>query len=189
MKFNLDNWGLETIPTIFICIFTLLFLYFSYWLFISGIVGYIQMRKSRNWKRVIGKVIATEIRFKKFGSGVDGDFRFIIVKTYEYIVGAKTYTSNQTAPSDYLFIKDYKHISKYKGNYFEQADFIKTEEQNKLLIGKQIPVYYNPKKHDQACLENRVNNQIFIGLLVGLILSIGITYFIYYLLSVIVVFD
>ena len=63
MSINLENWGFELIPTVFICILFPLLLYFAGWLFITGIIGLYRMIISKNWNHTIGEVISSEIKF------------------------------------------------------------------------------------------------------------------------------
>ncbi|WP_435262640.1 DUF3592 domain-containing protein [Tenacibaculum sp. nBUS_03] len=191
MKINLENWNLDTTPTVFICIFLPLSLYFSYWLFISGLIGAIRMIKSKKWKPTVGKIINSEIRFMKFGGDSENSvsFKFILKKTYSYNVEGKSYESNQTLASDSLYQKQFKPMSKFPkryGDYETDPDYLEAEKNIKLLIGKPITVYFNPNKPKIACLEKRFEKEIFLPIFMGFIFSGGLTYLTYYLLKVII---
>ncbi|MBV7441386.1 DUF3592 domain-containing protein [Weeksellaceae bacterium TAE3-ERU29] len=191
MKINFENWDLGLIPTIIICIILPMLLYFSYWLFITGIIGAIRMIQSKNWKSVQGKIIDSEIKFKMFKGGVKDSytFEFVLIKTYSYSVAGKGYKSNQTFASDSLFQNEYRSLvdfpKKYK-DYANNSEFLKKENEIKHLIGRPVTVYYNPKNPQIACLENRIQNEIFLPVVMGLIFGTGLTYLTYCLLKVIV---
>ncbi|TVZ07910.1 uncharacterized protein DUF3592 [Cellulophaga sp. RHA_52] len=175
---------------IYLCVFTT-FLYFSYWLFITGIIGTIRMLNSKKWKPIIGKIIDSEIRFKKFGgdSETPVSFKFVIKKTYSYTINGKEYESNQTLASDSLYQKEFKPMSKFPkqyGDYQTNPNYLKVEENIKRLIGKPITVYFNPKKPKIACLENRFGKEIFLPIIMGLLSGGGLTYLAYYLLKIII---
>lgn len=191
MKINLENWNLDITPTVFICVFLPLFLYFAYWLFITGIIGAIRMLNSKNWKPVIGRVTDSEIRFMKFGGDSESpvSFKFVLKKTYSYIIDGKEYESNQTLASDSLYQKEFKPMSKFPkqyGDYKIDPDYLTAEESIKRLIGKPITVYFNPKKPKIACLENRFEKEIFLPIIMGLLFGGGLTYLTYYLLNIII---
>ncbi len=191
MKINLENWNLDTIPTIFICVLLPLFLYFAYWLFITGIIGAIRMLKSKKWKPVVGKIIDSEIRFMKFGGDSESpvSFKFVLKKTYLYKVNGKEYKSNQTLASDSLYQKEFKSMSKFPkeyGDYKTDRNYLDAQESIKRLIGKPITVYFNPKNPKIACLENRFEKEIFLPIIMGLLFGSGLTYFAYYLLKIII---
>lgn len=188
MKIDFENWNFDVIPTIFICICLPLFLYFAYWLFITGIVGAIRMLSSRNWKPTIGKVIDSEIRFIKFGGGSEDpvSFEFVLKKTYTYSVNGKKYESNQTLASDSLYQKEFKPMSKFPkkyGDYRKYPNFLDAEKNIKVWIGRPITVYFNPGNPRVACLENRFEKEILLPIFMGLIFGIGLTYFAYYILK------
>ncbi|MEN8188119.1 MAG: DUF3592 domain-containing protein [Bacteroidota bacterium] len=188
MKINLENWNLDTPATLFICIFLPLFLYFTYWLFLTGIIGAIRMLQSKNWNHTIGKILDSEIRFMKFGSETDGDvsFKFVLKKTYSYSVNGKNYESNKTLASDYLYEKEFKPITKFPkryGDYKTNLNYLKEEKEIKKIIGRPVTVYYNPNKPKIACLENRFEKEIFLPIIMGLLFGGGLSYLTYYLLK------
>ena len=77
VNINLENWEFNLLPTIFICIFFPLFLYFAGWLFITGIIGLYRMIKSKSWKHTIGEVLSSDIKFKEFSSDNSPSFKFV----------------------------------------------------------------------------------------------------------------
>lgn len=182
---NLNNWQLDVPSTVFVCVFFPLFIYFSYWLFFSGIIGLYRMIKSRNWKSTLGKITNAEIKYTEFNTDHETTSRSAIVKEYRYTVDGKEYKSNQTYASDSLFIKDYKRLNKPSNNYDQHSDmnFINSEKEIKNMIGTPARVYYDPKKPQKACLVPRVNSQIFIGIFMGLLASSGITCLTFYLVA------
>ncbi len=114
LKVNFNNWNLDLFPTIIILILIPLALYFSYWLFFTGVIGAKRMLNSKKWAHTIGKIIKTEILFKKFGGGDSSvSFKFVLLKTYSYTVKNKEYESNQTFASDSLYQKEFKSIDKF----------------------------------------------------------------------------
>ena len=187
LEINFENWDLDLIPTIIICIILPMLLYFSYWLFITGIIGAIRMIQSKNWKSVKGKIIDSEIKFKVFRGGREEPhtFRFVLIKTYLYLVDGKEYKSNQTFASDSLFQNEYRSLlefpKKYK-DYANNSEFLKKENEIKHLIGRPVTVYYNPKNPQKACLEKGIQSYIFLPIIMGLISGTGLTYLTYYLL-------
>ena len=118
---NLNNWNLDIVPTIFISIFFPLFLYISYWFWISGIIGLYRMIKSAKWKLTIGKIIDAEVKFMDFSSEGSVTFKFIIEKKYVYNIDEVEYISNQTLSSDSLYAKDFKPINKFPKKYGEYS--------------------------------------------------------------------
>ena len=183
MKINFENWDLGLIPTIIICIVLSILLFFCYWSFIIGVIGAIKMIKSRNWKSVQGKIIDLEIKFKTIKRKIG--FKFVLIKTYLYLVDGKEYKSNQTFASDSLFQNEYRSLlefpKKYK-DYANNSEFLKKENEIKHLIGRPVTVYYNPKNPQKACLEKGIQSYIFLPIIMGLISGTGLTYLTYYLL-------
>jgi len=191
MKINLENWHIDTTATVFICLVLPPFLYFAYWLFITGALGAIRMLQSKNWKPVTGRIIDSEIRFMKFGGDSESPvrFEFVLKKTYLYVINGKEYKSNQTLASDSLYQKQFKPMSKFPkryGDYNIDPDYVKAEEGIKRSIGKPITVYLNPKNPKIACLENRFEKEIFLPIIMGLLFGSGLTYLTYYLLKIII---
>lgn len=183
---NLNNWQLDITATLFVCIFFPLFIYFSYWLFISGIIGLYRMIKSRKWKSTLGKITNAEIKYTEINVDHETSSRAAIVKEYTYTVDGKEYKSDQTYASDSLFSKDYKTLNKPSTKYDlhdSNMNFINSDREIKNMIGTPTRVYYNPKKPHKACLVPRVHGQIFIGIFMGLIASSGITYLTFYFIK------
>lgn len=176
---NLNNWQLSTPATIFVCVFFPLFLYFSYWLLISGIIGLYRMIRSKKWKLTIGKIINAELRYKDFSMDGETSIKVIIEKQYSYTVNGKEYQSKQNYASDSLYAKDFKRFNKPE-KYSNDMNFINGEKEMKDLIGRDARVYYNPKKPHLACLTPRVNNEIFLPIIMGLIASCGLSYLVFY---------
>ncbi|MBQ4915337.1 DUF3592 domain-containing protein [Maribacter sp. MMG018] len=181
---NFDHWNYSIIATLFIIVFTPLALYFGYWLLITGMVGALKMLQSKKWKPVIGKIVASQIRFNTYSndSSIGTNFRFVLKKTYTYNFKGKTFTSDQTLASDYLYDKEFKNIEKFPkkyGDYKNYPEYISLEKQSTTVIGKPVTVYVNPKHPASACLENRFEKEIFLPIFMGAILSFGATYFLY----------
>lgn len=188
MKINLENWNFDTTATIFICIFIPLFLYFTYWLFITGIIGATKMLQSKSWNNTIGKILDSEIRFMKFGSETNGDvsFKFVLKKSYSYSVNGKEYKSNNTLASDYLYEKEFKPMSKFPkryGDYTTNANYIEKIEEIKKMIGRSVTVYFNSNNPKNACLENRFEKEVFLPIFFGLLFGGGLTYLTYYIIK------
>mgnify|MGYP006137772597 CR=1 FL=1 len=188
MNIKLHNWNFDTIPTILICIFLPLFLYFAYWLLITGIIGAIRMLKSKGWKKNNGTIVDSEIRFKKFGGDSESpvSFKFVLKKTYSYFVNGQKYESDQTLASDSLYQKEFKPMSKFPkryDNHKSKFNYLETAKNVKNLVGKPVIVYFNPNNPKKACLENRFEKGIFLPIIMGLLFSGGITYLTYYLLK------
>lgn len=180
---NLNNWDQGVPATVFICVFFPIFLYFTYWLFISGTIGLYRMIKSKKWKFTIGEVIHAEIKFKEFTSNRVENFKFIMEKEYRYTVAGKEYQSKQSLPSDSLYSKGFKPMSQFPEKYEvapNHVNYLKRETEAKNEIGKQIRVFYDPKKPQNACLIPGVQNEIFLPIFMGFISSCGITYVIYH---------
>lgn len=179
---NLNNWQLDAPATIFVGVFFPMFLYFSYWLFISGIVGLYRMIKSRKWKSTLGKITNAEIKYTEINVDHETSSRSAIVKEYCYTVDGKEYKSDQTYASDSLFSKDYKRLNKPSNNYdqYSNMNFMNSEKEIKKMIGTPVRVYYDPQNPHKACLVPRVHNKIFIGIFMGLLASSGITYLTFY---------
>lgn len=191
ININFENWGLDTIPTLFICIFLPLMVYFSYWLFFTGIIGLHRMHKSKKWKHCIGKITDAEIRYKKFsnGSDVDIDFKFVLVKTYEYIVDDVKFQSSQTYASDSLYEKEFKPMSKFPKRYkeyYNSLGYQKAKSDVEKMIGKKTTVYYNPKNPKKACLINKIHKEIFLPIIMGLLFGSGLTVLVFYFLNIII---
>jgi hypothetical protein len=176
---NLENWQLETSATLFFCVFMPIFLYFSYWLFITGIIGLYRMNRSKKWKFTVGKIINADINYKDFNTDRETSTKLTIVKEYTYTVNDKEYKSNQTYASDSLFAKDLKRYNKPE-KYANDMHFINSEKEMKNLIGTSARVYYDPKKPHLACLVPQVNNEIFLPIFMGLLASSGISYIAFY---------
>ncbi|ADV51288.1 hypothetical protein Celal_4045 [Cellulophaga algicola DSM 14237] len=163
MKFNLSNWSLDVLPTIFVCILLPLFLYFALWLLITGILGTIRMVQSKNWTPCEGKILGSEIKSKNFpdeGGGVD--VLYARITTYVYSVNQKYYLSNQTLASDSLYAKEYS--SNKKNNTLDHYEKLLKELNSGRSIeevkGELVQVYYNPKNPNSACLDNSFKKQI-----------------------------
>lgn len=176
---NLNNWQLETPATIFVCIFFPVFLYFAYWLWLSGIIGLYRMIRSKKWKLTIGRIINAEIKYMDFNSDGQTSTKLVMAKEYSYTVNGKDYISNQNYASDSLYSKDFKAFNK-REQYASDLNFINSEKEIKALIGTDARVYYDPKKPQRACLVPQVNNEIFLPIFMGLIASCGLTYVAFY---------
>ncbi|EWH10946.1 hypothetical protein KLA_16095 [Cellulophaga geojensis KL-A] len=191
MNINLNNWNLDTVPTIFFCIVLPLSLYFAYWLFISGVIGAIRILKSKHWTPIIGKITDSEIRFMKFGGGADDpvSFNFVLKRTYSYVVNGENHISNQAIASDSLYEKQFKPMSKFPkkyGDYKTDPNYLETEKNIKNMIGRPITVYYNPNKPEIACLENKFQKEIFLPIIMGLLFGGGLTFLAYYIVKPII---
>lgn len=189
MKINLDNWNLDIVPTIFICVTFPMFLYFAYWLLITGVIGALRMLKSRNWKPTKGRIIDTEIRYTIFDADDSLSVNFVLVKTYSYTINGISHTSNQNLASDSLYLNEYKQMSEFPrqyGDYRLNPDYKAAKEKEKGLIGEPITVYYNPQDYKEACLDNSFEKQIFLTIFMGLLFGSFITYLSYYFLSMII---
>ena len=176
---NLNNWQLNTPATLFVCVFFPVFLYFSYWLLITGIIGLYRMMRSKKWKLTIGKIINAEIKYNDFNTFDETSTVLTIVKEYLYTVDGKEYKSNQTYASDSLYAKDLKPFNK-REKYSTSMHFINTEKEMKALIGTDARVYYDPKKPYKACLVPRIENKIFLTIFMGLLGVCAITYITFY---------
>lgn len=183
---NFNNWEFELLPTIFICISFPLFLYFSYWLFISGCIGLYRMIRSKNWKSTVGKISSAEIKFMNFSSSGESSFKFIIEKEYQYTINQIDYISKQNLPSDSLYAKEFKSMDKFPEKYelyTKLIDYQKSIDELKQSLGKTVKVYYNPKNPEKSCLIPGINKEIFIPILMGLLACLGITYLTIYLIK------
>lgn len=172
---NFENWEYGVIPTVFICVLLPLFLYYSYWLFISGIIGLHRMEESTRWKYCIGEVKNAEIKYMSFSE----DYRFRLKKTYNYVVDDVEYESNQTYASDYLFEKEYKSLDQFPiidEIFLKSNQFIQTEKEKEIQTGRKVTVYYDKNNPKRSCLINKINSQIFLPICMafffGLILTI-----------------
>lgn len=187
MTVNLDNWDLSAVPTIFICIFFPLFIYATYWFFVTGIIGAVRMLKSNYWSPVIGKTTNAEIRFSQIGSSSDDiSFKFVIKKTYRYTLHGQNYESSQTHASDSLYSKEFKPMSKFSkkyAGYKTNPNYLEAESRLKHLIGTPVTVYYDPKKPHIACLVNGFDPAILLPIIMGLVFGTGITYLTYCLIK------
>lgn len=176
---NFENWDFGFIPTIFICVLLPLSLYFSYWLFITGIIGLYRMKESTRWKYCIGEITNAEIKYKSYSGDNDTEFSFTLVKTYNYVINGVEYESNQTYASDYLYLKEYKDLNtfpKIDKKILKNKGFIKNEEEKEMQIGKKTTVYYDKNNPKKSCLINRINNQIYLPIFMGLLFGIGATF-------------
>ncbi len=178
---NLEFWSKDTLIIILVLFLYVSTFYFSFWLFITGIIGGIRMLRSRNWKSTTGIITNTEIRFKKFGGGGDSsvNFKFVRLNTYSYVVNGKKYESNQNFASDSLYQKDYKPLSKFP-NYYKNYRINLEEDEIKTFVGQNITVYYDPINPKNACLINKFNKEILIPIFMGLLFSSGIIYITYF---------
>ncbi len=185
LRINLDNWEIGIIPTIFICILFPLLIYFSFWLIITGIIGSLRMLMSKRWTQTTGKLINTEIKYRDFNDDSYRARRYVKVKRYIYRVDNKYYSSNQTLASDSLFIKEFKSLSKNRNeeNIEQVLKSLKSSKNIEDIEGESITVFFNPKKPQMACLENRFEKEIFIQIIMGLVLGIGLIYLTYFLLG------
>ncbi len=178
---NFENWDLGVVSTIFVCVLFPINLYFTYWLFITGIIGLHRMEQSTRWKWCIGEVIDAEIKWVKYskeGQERFPDYWFILVKTYKYIVNEIEYESNQTYACDSIYEKEYNTMDKFpKDNdvFFQSNKFIEVQNEKTHQIGRKITVYYDKKNPKRACLINKINNQIYLPILMGLLFGIGMT--------------
>ncbi len=175
---SFENWNFGVIPTIFILITIPLGIYFSYWLFITGIIGLNRMQKSTRWKFCIGEVIGAEIKFTKFSDEGVADYLFSLKKTYKYTVNEVEYVSNQAYASDSLYVKEHKNLVEFpKADeiFLKSNQFIKIEKEKEIQIGRKITVYYNQKNPRKSCLFNKINNQIYLPIFMGLLFGIGLT--------------
>ena len=179
MTINLENWGFELIPTVFICILFPLFLYFAGWLFITGIIGLYRMIISKNWNHTIGEVISSEIKFKEFSSNNSTSFKFVNEKLYKYQVDGTQYQSGQNLASDSLYSKEFKTMDSFPlkyGDYRININFIELEKEIKKTIGQKITVYYNPYKPEISCLSIGINYEIFLPIFMGLFFGTSLIY-------------
>ena len=173
---------------IFIGIALLVFYYFAFWLMITGVVGAIRMYKSQHWKLTKGKILDAEIFFRKSGGGVDDEttFNFVVKHSYSYIVNGKKYESDQTLASDSLYQKEFKSMSEFPKRYGDlkgSISYLNAKKRHNDSIGKTVAVYYNPNKPEIACLENRFEKRIFLPMIMGLILSVVLTFISYKFLN------
>lgn len=162
--------------------------FFSWWLLTSGLVGLYRMIDSKKWLQTVGRIKDAEIKFAQFGDEYEGDirFRFVLQKIYTYSINGKEYEGNQTAASDSLYMQDYKSIDKFPkkhGDYLLNAEFIKVNNSINYLIGRNIPVYYNPSNPKKACLDTSFNKDIFMPIFMGALFAPALTYVIYYVIS------
>ncbi|MTH15488.1 DUF3592 domain-containing protein [Flavobacterium sp. LC2016-01] len=179
---NLNNWTFDTLPTVFIIIFFPLFIYVTYWFFITGLIGLYRMIQSKNWRSTIGEITHAEIKFKDFSSDGDTSFKFIIEKEYSYTVKEQQYTSKQTLPSDSLYAKEFKPLSKFPeryGSYTNSINYVHAEKELQATIGRSVKVFYDGKKPQISCLITGINNEIFLPIFMGFIFGCGITYLTY----------
>lgn len=179
---NFNNWALDTLPTIFIVIFFPLFIYVTYWLFITGLIGLYRMVKSKKWVSTVGEITNAEIKFKDTSSDEDTSFKFIIEKEYSYTVKQKQYTSKQTLASDSLYAKEFKPLSKFPkkyGHYTNSINYLSAEKELQFTIGRSVKVFYDSKKPQTSCLITGVNKEIFLPIFMGLFFGAGITYLTY----------
>ncbi len=175
---NFENWNFEIIPTIFILIIFPLGIYFSYWSFITGIIGLNRMEKSTRWKFCIGEVIGAEIMFTKFSDEGAADYLFSLKKTYKYIVNDVEYESNQTYASDSLYEKNHKSLNKLPKTdeiFLKSNQFIKIEKEKEIQIGRKVTVYFNHNNPKQSCLINKINSEIYLPIFMGLFFGVGLT--------------
>ena len=180
MTINLENWGFDLLPTIFICILFPLFLYFSGWLFITGILGLCRMIKSKNWHWQIGEIIDAKIKFKEDS---EEGFTFVMEKTYKYTVNENEFTSSQSLASDSIYSKEFKSIEDFpekRGDYSTKFGYQDLERESKNAIGKQVTVYFDPNNPKIACLEPGINNRIFIPIFMGLFFGTGLSYIVWH---------
>ena len=110
---NFENWNFELVPTIIILIMFSIGIYYSYYLFISGIIGLNRMFRSKKWKYCIGEVTNAEITFIKFSDEGVRDYLFSLKKTYKYVINEVNYESNQIYASDSLFLKEHKNLIEF----------------------------------------------------------------------------
>ncbi|MFD0992567.1 DUF3592 domain-containing protein [Tenacibaculum geojense] len=172
------------IPTIFICVILPLLIYFSLWLIITGIIGSLRMLLSKKWTRTSGKLISSEIKYKDLSDENHRHRKYVKIKTYVYKVNNEYFSSNQTLASDSLFSKEFKSLKKNmnKENTEKILNSLKSGKKIENIKGDLITVFYNPKKPQIACLENRFEKKIFIQIIMGLIFGTGLMYLSYYLL-------
>lgn len=186
VKINFDNWHLDTLPTIVICVFLPLFLYFALWLFITGVIGAIRMLQSKYWTPTIGKIIDTTIKYKDFNREGTKSRQYVKLKTYLYFVNGKYYIGKNTLASDYLYAKEYRTLQ--KNSQFDAnivLDSLKSGESFENIKGESTTVYYSPKKPKNSCLENRFDAQIILPIFMGLLFGGGLLYLTYFLLRIV----
>lgn len=183
---NFNNWEFDIVPTIFICIFFPLFLYFSYWLFISGCIGLYRMIRSKSWKSTVGKIVGAEIKFMNFSSSGDSSFKFIIEKEYQYTIHQKEYISKQNLASDSLYAKEFKSMDKFPEKYelyTSLIDYKRSSDELKRSLGTSVKVFYDDRNPEKSCLIPGINKEIFIPILMGLLACCGITYLTFHFLK------
>lgn len=188
MTINLENWNFDTTSTIFICVSFPLFFYFSYWLFITGIIGATRMLQSKNWMSTIGKITDLQIRFMSVARSDEdpAGFKFVVKKTYSYRVNEINYESNKTIASDPFHQNGLKSMSEFPekyGDYRTNSNYVETEQNIKSTIGNPVTVYYDSGNPKLACLENRFEKQILLPIFMGLFFAAGMTFLVYHLLN------
>ena len=188
MKINIDNWNIGTFETILIIIFLPMFLWFSFWLFISGLKGLFRMIKSKKFINTIGKIIETELKFKIVE---DDDIILVIEKTYVYKVDNKEFQSKNNLISDSLFSKDYKNIDKLPKShnyFFKTKTYLENLDKKENLLNKEVKVYYDKQNPIQSCLETGVKYFILFPIFMGFFFGGALLYVTYYILSSIIEF-
>lgn len=183
LKINLDRWDLDIIPSLFLCVLIPLLICFTLWLIITGIIGVLRMLDSKKWVLATGKLISTEIKYKDFSSNDYTTRKYVEIKSYFYEVNGQYFLSNQTLASDSLFTKEFKSLHKNweQENYKNILNLLNSGKDIRSIEGEEIAVFFNPKKPQIACLENRFDNQIFVQIIMGLILGIGVLSLMYFL--------
>ncbi|MDA6070879.1 DUF3592 domain-containing protein [Flavobacterium sp. AC] len=177
---NFENWEYDVITTVFICVLLPLFLYFSYWLFINGIIGLHRMEESTRWKYCIGEVKNAEIKYMQFSNDGDTDYQFTLKKTYKYVVNNIEYESNQTYASASLFEKEHKSLDQFPKIdeiFLKSKQFIQIEKEKEIQIGRKVTVYYDKNNPKKSCLINKINKQIYLPIFMGFFFGSGLTIF------------
>lgn len=183
---NWNNWTFDTLPSLFIIIFFPLFIYVSYWFFITGLIGLYRMIQSKKWLSTVGEITNAEIKFKDFSSDGITSFKFIIEKEYSYTVKEQQYRSKQTLASDSLYAKEFKPLSKFPekyGHYSNSINYLSAEKELQASIGRSVKVFFDGKKPHKSCLITGVNKEIFLPVFMGFFFGAGITYLTYLFLK------
>ena len=162
--------------------------FFSWWLLITGLVGLYRKLDSKKWLQTVGRIKDAEIKYMQFGDEYEGDvhFRFVLHKIYTYSINGKEYEGNQNIASDSLYMNGYKSINNFPKKYSDHllnAEFIKVKNSINYLIGRNLPVYYNPRNPNKACLDTSFDKDIFMPIFMGALFAPALTYAIYYVIS------
>lgn len=106
---------------------------------VAAITKYVQVRRASSWPSVPGRIVASGSEMRDVGNNGadtrDTEVRNFANVIYEYKIASRTYRCDRVS------------IGENNGN-FEVAETLA-----KYPVGKQVTVYYNPNKRDQAVLE------------------------------------